>query len=331
MSAVRCTCDRAPCVCGAVAERVIEVEGLTRRFGERVAVRNVDLSVRRGEIFGCLGPNGSGKSTLMRVILGLLAPSEGVVRVLGCLVPRDCERLRPRIGYMPQRFSLYDELSVVENLEFAADIFGLPRRDRDARIEQQLTETGLDEYRRIRAASLSGGWKQRLALAAATIHEPELLVLDEPTAGVDPQSRRDFWAGLFELASAGTTVFVSTHYMDEAVRCHRLCMLTEGRRVALGTPRDLVAGLSDRILDIEADDPEAALSVVNASPHVASATQLGTLLHVLIVSEQTPREVVSAELTRELESAGLRARVEPGEGELEDLFVDILHGESGSP
>ena len=295
-----------------------------------MAVREVDLSVRRGEIFGCLGPNGSGKSTLMRVILGLLAPSEGLVRVLGCVVPRECERLRPRIGYMPQHFSLYDELSVVENLEFAADVFGLSRRRSRDRIEQQLVESGLDEYRSMRASSLSGGWKQRLALAAATTHEPELLVLDEPTAGVDPQSRRDFWAGLFELAAKGTTVFVSTHYMDEAVRCHRLCMLAAGRRVALGRPRELVAGLSDRILDIEADDPEAALALVNASPHVASATQLGTLLHVLTVPGRTPREVVCAELMQELESVGLHSRVAPGQGELEDLFVDILREDRGT-
>ena len=313
-------------MCGAQSDIVIEAHELTRRFGKRVAIREVDLAVRRGEIFGCLGPNGSGKSTLMRVILGLLAPSSGQVQVLGCTVPRDCERLRPRIGYMPQRFSLYEELSVEENLQFAAEIFGLSRRQRKERIAGQLAETGLEAYRGVRAAALSGGWKQRLSLAAATIHEPELLVLDEPTAGVDPQSRRDFWAGLFELAAGGTTVFVSTHYMDEAVRCHRVCMLTEGRRVALGTPRELVASLADRILDIEANDPEAALTVLSASPHVASATQLGTLLHVLITPGASLADVAS-QLARELDAAGLRSRVEPGHGELEDLFVDILHSQ----
>jgi len=301
---------------------------VTRRFGERVAVREVDLAVRRGEIFGCLGPNGSGKSTLMRVILGLLAPSDGVVRVLGCAVPRDCEQLRPRIGYMPQRFSLYEELSVEENLEFAAEVFGLSRGRRRERIGQQLAETGLDEYRRTRAAALSGGWKQRLALAAATTHEPELLVLDEPTAGVDPQSRREFWAGLFELAAEGTTVFVSTHYMEEAARCHRICMLSEGRRVALGTPRELVAGLVNRILDVEAEDPETALSVLSRSPRVASVTQLGTLLHVLMCPDEMPLEAIAVELSEELAGAGINSRVEPGHAELEDLFVDILHAQS---
>jgi ABC-2 type transport system ATP-binding protein len=324
LSAAGCVCRQTPCTCGGETGIVIEARGLTRRFGKRLAVRDVDLAVRRGEIFGCLGPNGSGKSTLMRVILGLLAPSDGTVRVLGCTVPRDCERLRPRIGYMPQRFSLYQELSVEENLEFAAEVFGLSRRRRRDRIAQQLAETGLGNYRDVRAAALSGGWKQRLALAAATVHHPELLVLDEPTAGVDPQSRRDFWAGLFELASGGTTVFVSTHYMDEAVRCHRVCMLTEGRRAALGTPRELLAGLADRILDVEADDPEAALSVLTASPQIASATQLGTLLHVLIASGASSLDAAASEISRDLEQAGLRARVAPGHGELEDLFVDIL-------
>lgn len=213
---------------------VIETRGLTRRFGSRVAVDAVDLSVERGEIFGCLGPNGSGKSTLMRMLLGLLAPSGGAARVLGREIPRDAERLRPAVGYMTQRFSLYEDLSVRENLDFTGRIFGLGRRARRARIGVLMERHRRGQYADTRAAALSGGWKQRLALAAATIHEPELLVLDEPTAGVDPQSRREFWEELFELSGAGTTVFVSTHYMDEAVRCHRLCLLREGRRTAGG-------------------------------------------------------------------------------------------------
>ena len=172
----------------------------------------------------------------MRMLLGLLAPSEGSARVLGREIPRDAEALRPAVGYMTQRFSLYDDLDVRENLEFAAEIFGLSRARRRARIAAAIDRYELGGYARTRAAALSGGWKQRLALAVATIHEPELLVLDEPTAGVDPQSRRAFWAQLFELAAQGTTVFVSTHYMDEAVRCHRLCILRDGQRVALGAP-----------------------------------------------------------------------------------------------
>ena len=215
---------------------VIETRGLTRRFGARVAVDRVALRVERGEVFGCLGPNGSGKSTLMRVLLGLLEPSEGEATVLGHRIPGDAERLRPHVGYMTQRFSLYEELSVRENLEFAAAIFGLASAVRHRRVAAAIERGELGPYAGTRAGALSGGWKQRLGLAAATIHDPELLVLDEPTAGVDPQSRRLFWERLFELAAAGTTIFVSTHYMDEAVRCHRLCLLRDGQRVAMGRP-----------------------------------------------------------------------------------------------
>ncbi|HSJ98708.1 MAG TPA: ABC transporter ATP-binding protein [Myxococcota bacterium] len=177
----------------ASAPVVIEAAGLSRRFGTQLAVDRVDLEVRRGEIFGCLGPNGSGKSTLMRMLLGLLEPTEGSARVLGLEIPRDAERLRPAVGYMTQRFSLYEELTVFENLRFAAQIFGLARSQRHARIAAVLAESGLERYRAVRAGALSGGFKQRLALAAAIVHEPRLLVLDEPTAGVAPQSRGDFW------------------------------------------------------------------------------------------------------------------------------------------
>jgi ABC-2 type transport system ATP-binding protein len=306
---------------------VIETRGLTRRFGSLVAVDHVDLSVRRGEIFGCLGPNGSGKSTLMRVLLGLLAPSEGRVAVLGCEMPRDAERLRPSVGYMTQRFSLYEDLSVRENLDFAAAVFGLATRRRRARIEAIVAESGLGAYLRTRAAALSGGWKQRLALAAATIHEPELLVLDEPTAGVDPQSRRLFWEKLFELAARGTTIFVSTHYMDEAVRCHRLALLRDGRRVAVGSPRDLLRPLADRVLEVRSDGPEGVVAALRTTPLVRSTTQLGDVVHVLLAPD-APRESAVGPLTRLLVAAGHpEARVEPGTPSLEDVFVALLLGE----
>ena len=243
---------------------VIEARGLTRRFGTLVAVDRVDLDVRRGEIFGCLGPNGSGKSTLMRMLLGLVRPSGGSARVLGFSIPREAERLRSRIGYMTQRFSLYEDLSVRENLDFAAAIFGLAGRRRRERVTETLSAHHLDRYAATRAAALSGGWKQRLALAAATIHAPELLVLDEPTAGVDPQSRREFWEELFALAAGGTTVFVSTHYMDEAVRCHRLCMLRDGRRAAVGRPSALTGALAGRAVDVAGPDPDRAIAVLRS-------------------------------------------------------------------
>ena len=284
--------------------------------------------VERGEIFGCLGPNGSGKSTLMRVLLGLLAPSEGSATVLGCAIPRDAERLRPTVGYMTQRFSLYEDLSVRENLDFAAAVFGLAGPRRRTRVGAALEDAGLAPYAATRAAALSGGWKQRLALAAATIHEPELLVLDEPTAGVDPQSRRSFWEKLFALAAGGTTIFVSTHYMDEAVRCHRLALMRDGRRAALGSPAALMRPLASRLVDLEVGDPERAAGVLTSHPMVASTTQLGSTLHVLLAREGPPAEEAAPRLAAALIAAGVTsARAAPARATLEDVFVALMLGE----
>ncbi|MGH0038142.1 MAG: ABC transporter ATP-binding protein [Myxococcota bacterium] len=314
----------------AAPDVVIETRGLTRRFGAVVAVDEVDLSVRRGEIFGCLGPNGSGKSTLMRMLLGLLEPSTGSARVLDHEIPRDVEVLRPRVGYMTQRFSLYEDLSVRENLAFAARIFGLEGgRGRRAAIEGALARLHLERYAKTRAAALSGGWKQRLALAAATIHEPELLVLDEPTAGVDPQSRREFWEQLFELARDGTTIFVSTHYMDEAVRCHRLCLLRDGRRVAQGAPGVLTRELADRALDVSVREAERAIAALRDCALVASTTQLGDTVHVLLGPDVASAGAAARELDDFLARAGFPdARARASVPNLEDVFVAVLLGET---
>jgi len=307
---------------------VIEARALTRRFGDLIAVDSVDLRVRRGEIFGCLGPNGSGKSTLMRMLLGLLEPSAGEALVLGCRMPADAERLRPHVGYMTQRFSLYEDLSVEENLDFAGEIFGLSRRRRRERVDSAIADAGMQRYRAMRAATLSGGWKQRLALAAATIHQPELLLLDEPTAGVDPQSRRRFWEKLFQLASQGATILVSTHYMDEAVRCHRLCMLRDGRRVAVGTPRRLTSSLDRRIVEVRTAQTDAAIHLLSGSPLVASVTQLGDTAHVLLSSGAPPPEECAVQLSALVTAGGLRVtEATPGDATLEDVFVAILLGE----
>jgi ABC-2 type transport system ATP-binding protein len=311
-----------------VSAAVIETRGLGRRFGALRAVDGVDLRVERGEIFGCLGPNGSGKSTLMRMLLGLLAPSSGSARVLGCEIPRDAEKLRGAVGYMTQRFSLYEDLTVRENLDFAAEVFGLRRARRRERVARALADYGLEPYRRTRAAALSGGWKQRLALAVATVHAPELLVLDEPTAGVDPQSRREFWERLFALAAAGTTVFVSTHYMDEAMRCHRLCILGEGRRVALGAPEALARPLAVRVLDVRVPEPERAIAALRELPLVASTTQLGATVHVLLHASAPAAAQAAPALLRFLADAGLAdAEASPGLPTLEDVFVALLLGE----
>jgi ABC-2 type transport system ATP-binding protein len=307
---------------------VIETHGLTRRFGERVAVDRVDLVVRPREIFGCLGPNGSGKTTLMRMLLGLLGPSAGSARVLGHELPREAERLRPAVGYMTQRFSLYDDLTVRENLGFAAAVFGLPAAARRARVAESIAEFALGGYADTRAGQLSGGWKQRVALAAATIHGPRLLVLDEPTAGLDPQSRREFWEKLFKLAHRGATIFVSTHYMDEAVRCHRLCMLRDGRRAALGTPAELCAPLARRVVNVRVDEPERAIADLAAEPLVASTTQLGDTLHVLLARDAPPSEQAAVEIGRRLRERGhASVRAGPSDPNLEDAFVALLVGE----
>jgi ABC-2 type transport system ATP-binding protein len=316
--------EASPVASGATDD-VIVARGLTRRFGPRVAVDHVDLRIRRGEVFGCLGPNGSGKSTLMRLLLGLLVPSGGEASVLGHRIPQDVESLRPLVGYMTQSFSLYGELTVQENLRFCGEIFGLEGAVLRKRIAEAMAEGGLEPYRDTRAETLSGGWKQRLALAVSTLHHPELLVLDEPTAGVDPQSRREFWARLFALAGSGTTIFVSTHYMDEAVRCHRLCMLIEGRRAALGTPTELTAALEGRVVDVTLPNAEGATGPLMRSHLVESATRLGDSVHVLLCEGAPPPEEAGRRLARELEEAGTPpTRVEPSRPTLEDVFVSLL-------
>ena len=222
-------------------EPIIHTEHLSRSFGSLVAVRDLSLQVRRGEIFGILGPNGSGKSTTIRMLCGILDPTSGAGTVVGFDIARDAERIKQRIGYMTQRFSLYEDLTVYENLWFYAGIYGVARRDRKARVAEVLGTTGLEARKGQLAGTLSGGWKQRVALASATIHRPPLLFLDEPTAGVDPVSRRAFWAEIHRLSSGGTTVLLTTHYMDEAERCHRLAFIFRGQVLDVGRPEEVVA------------------------------------------------------------------------------------------
>ena len=310
-------------------QRVIQITDLKRHFGALRAVDGVDLEVWEGEVFGLLGPNGAGKSTLFRMLLGLLAPTSGEARVLGLEMPRQAEDLRAMVGYMPQRFSLYDDLSVEENLEFMAQIFGLDRHQRRQRIEASLAEHGLGERRRQRPATLSGGWKQRLALAAATLHQPRLLFLDEPTAGVDPDRRRVFWQKLFELAAGGMTILVSTHYMDEAIRCHRLAMMREGRRAALGTPEALTQALEGRVVEVMGAPPVQLITLIDPLPPVASVTQLGNQIHVLLEAGGPRAEAILPELAKYLAAHGLRdVHLAPSEPNLEDVFVALTLGES---
>src|SRR5437660_1721839 len=236
------------------SEVIVRTEHLSRRFGDLVAVADVTLEVRRGEIFGVLGPNGAGKSTTIRMLCGILDPSGGSGTVVGFDVARQAESIKERIGYMTQRFSLYEDLTAFENLRFYAGLYGVPAVRRQQRIEEVLDATGLQQRRGQIAGTLSGGWKQRVALACATIHQPPLLFLDEPTAGVDPVSRREFWEQIHELSHAGTTVLVTTHYMDEAERCHRLAFIFRGSVLDVGTPEEVVARRGLRCAELVVED-----------------------------------------------------------------------------
>jgi ABC-2 type transport system ATP-binding protein len=303
-----------------VAERelAIEAHGLTRRFGSFVAVDHLDLEVQRAHIYGFLGPNGSGKSTTIRMLCGLLTPTSGTIRVLGHDIPRDSELLRTKIGYMTQKFSLWDDLTVLENLRFMASIHTLEKTRAQRRIDSVLEEYNLRELTGRLAGAMSGGQRQRLALAASTLHEPPLLMLDEPTSAVDPQSRRDFWESLFALAARGTTILVSTHYMDEAERCHRLAILAQGRVVAEGEPDRLMSELPLQVIEVESKDIDAARRELHGLPVVRSLAQMGTRLHVLIDRDASDAPAVVREA---LERGGVQAEVRQTRPNLEDVFV----------
>jgi ABC-2 type transport system ATP-binding protein len=303
-------------------ELVIQARGLTRRFGALIAVNRLDIDIHRSEVFGFLGPNGAGKSTLIRMLVGLMSPTEGTAQVLGINIPKESDKLRSKIGYMTQKFSLYEDLSVVENLEFAAQIYGLSGHTKKTRINEVLEEFSLAEICDKRPAVMSGGWKQRLALATSMIHKPELLFLDEPTSGVDPISRRLFWKKLFELAARGTTILVSTHYMDEAVRCHRICMLQDGCLKAVGTPADLTASLEGRIVELSAEPLEKAMEIVYKQPFVDIVTQLGSKAHVLLTPDAPSDKDAARQLREILLNSGFEQPIaESAEPNLEDVFV----------
>jgi ABC-2 type transport system ATP-binding protein len=296
----------------------IRARGLTKRFQSLVAVDHVDLTVPQASVYGFLGPNGSGKSTTIRMLCGLLTPTAGEIEVLGLRVPQEAEELRRRIGYMTQKFSLFEDLTVRENLEFLAAAQDIPASGTRQRVDELLLQYRFADRQGQLAGTLSGGQKQRLALAGAVIHRPELLFLDEPTSAVDPESRRDFWEKLFELADAGVTILVSSHLMDEAERCHRLAILDRGTLVADGTPADLTGALEGRTISVATAQPRAAQRVLVDLPGVLSVAQIGNALRVLAARDGD----VAARLRSSLAAAGLQAAVTPVAPNLEDVFVD---------
>lgn len=296
----------------------IRARGLTKRFGKLVAVDHVDLAVPARHVYGFLGPNGSGKSTTIRMLCGLLTPSDGEMEVLGLKIPAQADELRARIGYMTQKFSLFEDLTVRENLEFLAAIQGVPKAKTKSRIDELIEQYHFADRQKQLAGTMSGGQKQRLALACAVIHEPELLFLDEPTSAVDPESRRDFWEKLFELADIGTTLLVSTHLMDEAERCHRLAILDRGALVADGTPDELTARLEGRTYMVESDDPRRAQRALVDIAGVLGVAQVGNTLRVLTAEHAAD---APQRMDKALADAGQKAKVVPALPNLEDVFV----------
>lgn len=307
-------------------EFAIETRGMTRRFGDFVAVNQLDLRIPHKTIYGFLGPNGCGKSTSMRLITGLLTPSEGNIRVLGLDIPADTESLRRRLGYMTQKFSLYDDLTVQENLRFMAQIYNLDTRSSKQLIDQQLSHYGLDQRKNRLAGALSGGQRQRLALAAATLHSPELLILDEPTSAVDPENRRDFWEKLFDLCDAGTTILVSTHYMDEAERCHGLAIMEGGIKRADGSPAQLMRELGAKVVEVDGDNLRLLKQQLAELPEIISTAQQGTHLRILIREAITEPETWLRTQHSALFSNRQIHAVRPS---LEDVFVHCTGGDTG--
>jgi len=306
----------------APGRAAIELKDLTRRFGAFMAVDHVTLSVAEGEVFGFLGSNGAGKSTAIRMLCGLLTPTSGTGTVLGFDVARQPEEVKRRIGYMSQRFSLYDDLTVRENLDFFAGIYGLEGARLAARRDYALTMAGLADKQSLLTGALPGGWKQRLALGCAVLHEPRVVFLDEPTGGVDPLSRRRFWALIDDLAHDGVTVLVTTHYLDEAEYCNRLSLMHAGRVIAVGTPDELRGLLGTRtLLEVRAPDVLGALGVLEHHPKALEVSAFGTALHVLVEdADQDGPALVTA-----LAAAGLgpaeQRRVVPS---LEDVFIHAI-------
>ncbi|MGA4606380.1 ABC transporter ATP-binding protein [Pseudoalteromonas maricaloris] len=296
-------------------EIVIQSKGLGKQFNDYWAVSDLDLTVKQGEIYGFLGPNGCGKSTTIRMLTGLLTPTTGHVSIMGKDVQAHGETLRNRLGYMTQKFSLYESLSVQENLEFVAKIYGLSRNDVKRRVAELLQEYQLEDKKSVQSGALSGGQKQRLALAAAVIHKPELLFLDEPTSAVDPENRRAFWEQLFSLSAQGTTILVSTHYMDEAERCHRLAILEQGVKRADDSPIALMEQLKVSVCEVVGDDVAALKTRLASLPSVISVSQIGARLRVLInKKESQPLALLRAE-------SGGGYEVDFTRANLEDVFV----------
>jgi ABC-2 type transport system ATP-binding protein len=299
-----------------MSDLAIDVQGLSKLYGGRAVVDHIDLQVGSGRICGFLGPNGSGKTTTIRMLCGLLTPDGGRGTCLGLDIIKDAAAIKRQVGYMTQKFGLYDDLSIRENLDFVARLFELPRR-REA-VDQALEQLGLAGRQKQLAGALSGGWKQRLALAACLIHQPRLLLLDEPTAGVDPKARRDFWDQIHALAAQGITVLVSTHYMDEAERCHDLVYIAYGKMLARGSEREIIDASRLKVWALRGDNLGAVLAPLKASPGVLSVAAFGNTVHVAGQDEV----LLDQALARIRQGHDLH--IEPTSANLEDVFISLI-------
>ena len=305
----------------------VEVTDLTRTFGAFTAVDRVTFAVGAGEIFGFLGPNGAGKTTTIKVLTGLLAPTSGTGRVVGLDIRDDAERIKEKIGYMSQLFSLYAELTVEENISFFAGLYSVTGARLRERREWVLEMSGLTDHRARLTGTLPLGWKQRLALGCAVMHEPPVLFLDEPTSGVDPTSRRNFWELIYSLANRGTTVFVSTHYMEEAEYCHRLALMNRGRLIALDRPAALREQMADPILRLEVSDGSTAAQALREAPGVIEAAMFGRNVHVAVSDAASAMTAIPAFLA----ARGIATRhIGPVRPSLEDVFVSLIRREGGA-
>jgi ABC-2 type transport system ATP-binding protein len=307
------------------AEAALETSALSKSFGNFHAVREVTFSIPRGEIFGLLGPNGAGKTTMIRMLCGILLPTGGQASVLGFDVRQQAEQIKRRIGYMSQRFALYNDLTPVENISFYADIYSVPSAQRGRRVEDLLQMAGLSAHRDQLTRGLSGGWRQRLALACAIVHQPPMLFLDEPTAGVDPVSRREFWELIYSMAGEGVSVLATTHYMDEAEYCNRIGMMYQGELIALSSPDRLRRDHPGSLFVLDCDQPDLAETALRRMPRVLGVSVHGALLHVNAqAAEQKP------EIEAELAGAGVTVRrLEETQPSLEDVFIRLVDHQRG--
>ncbi len=300
-----------------MAEAVIVVDQLSRHFGDFVAVNRISFEVRQGEIVGYLGPNGSGKTTSLRMLLGLLAPTEGRATVFGFDAYRESEQVRARVGYMSQKFAIYDDLTVRENIQFYGGVYGITDR---TRIDETIEQVGLAEHKKTITRELSGGWRQRLALGIALVHQPRLLFLDEPTSGVDPTARRAFWNLIYELAAGGVTVLVTTHYMDEAEYCNRVGIMRDGNLLAMDTPMALKEHyVRGEVWELYAQPLLAGLAALSGAPGVVRTSLTGDHLRVIATAGMQ-----ATDIKRDLESQTVRVEaIQKGEPTLEDVFLNL--------